>query len=292
MYITFSCFQNKNFTINHGIWKGKSLWSLYKKAHTPFSWHKDAFKLAKKLNVVLFSTPFSKRAVDLLEKYKTPIYKIASFEITDLNLIDYVAKTKKPIIISTGMANINEIKSAINIIKKYHSKIVILHCVSSYPTPEMEANIINIKNLQKKFKGCIVGISDHTDDINSSLCATALGASLIEKHFKISNQLKTLDSRFSITPNQLYQLKKQSIRIFNSIGKTNTGVEKVERNFLKLRRSIFAIKNIKRGEKLSTSNIATYRPKIGIDAKYYFNILGKKVKKNILKFSPIYLKNL
>tara|TARA_Y100000590_G_scaffold469438_1_gene657000 strand:- start:8340 stop:9383 length:1044 start_codon:yes stop_codon:yes gene_type:complete len=284
--------KNKNFTINHGIWKGKSLWSLYKKAHTPFSWHKDAFKLAKKLNVVLFSTPFSKRAVDLLEKYKTPIYKIASFEITDLNLIDYVAKTKKPIIISTGMANINEIKSAINIIKKYHSKIVILHCVSSYPTPEMEANIINIKNLQKKFKGCIVGISDHTDDINSSLCATALGASLIEKHFKISNQLKTLDSRFSITPNQLYQLKKQSIRIFNSIGKTNTGVEKVERNFLKLRRSIFAIKNIKRGEKLSTSNIATYRPKIGIDAKYYFNILGKKVKKNILKFSPIYLKNL
>ena len=164
--------------------------------------------------------------------------------------------------------------------------------MSSYPTPETDANIINIKNLQKNFKDCIIGISDHTDDINSSLCATALGASLIEKHFKISNKLKTLDSKFSITPSQLHQLKKQSVQIFNSIGKSSSGVEKVEKNFLKLRRSIFAIKNIKKGEKLSKTNIATYRPKIGIDAKYYFNILGKRAKKNILKFSPIYSKNI
>tara|TARA_B100001123_G_C15245267_1_gene1000641 strand:- start:558 stop:1601 length:1044 start_codon:yes stop_codon:yes gene_type:complete len=284
--------KNKNFLIKKGIWKGKSLWNLYKKAHTPFSWHKDAFKLAKKLNVILFSTPFSKRAVDLLEKYKTPIYKIASFEITDFNLIDYVARTKKPIIISTGMANINEIATAINTIKKYHSKIVILHCVSSYPTPEKEANVINIKNLQKKFKDCIIGISDHTEDINSSLCATALGASLIEKHFKISSKLKTLDSKFSITPSQLQQLKSQSVQIFNSIGKSSSGAAKIEKNFLKLRRSIFAIKNIKKGEKLSKSNTATFRPRIGIDAKHYFDILGKKAKKNILKFSPIYFKNI
>ena len=284
--------KNKNFIIQQGIWKGKHLWDLYKKAHTPYSWHKDAFALAKKLRIVLFSTPFSQRAVDLLEKFKTPIYKIASFEITDLNLIDYVARTKKPIIISTGMANEKEIIEAINIIKRYHSKIIILHCVSGYPTPENDTNMITIKKLQTRFNNHIIGISDHTNDINSSLCATALGASLIEKHFKISSKIKTLDSKFSITPKQLYQLKKQSLKIFNSIGKPNIGAEKIEKNSIKLRRSIFAVKNIKKSEKLSKSNIATYRPKIGIDAKYYFNILGKKVKKNILKFSPIYSKNI
>jgi pseudaminic acid synthase len=285
--------KNNNFRIKQGIWKGKYLWNLYEEAHTPFSWHREAFKLAKKLGIILFSTPFSNRAVDFLEKLKVPIYKISSFEITDVKLVDCIAKTKKPVIISTGMASIKEIQVAIKIIRKYHSKIIILYCVSGYPTPEDQANIINLKNFKNKFKNSIIGISDHTNDINSSLAATALGASVIEKHFKISRKLKSPDSKFSITPEQLKQLKNQSLKIFKSLGKKIfNGKKNIEKNSLKLRRSIYATKDIKKNEKLSKYNISTYRPKIGLDAKYYFNILGKKTNKNIYKFSPIYIKNL
>ena len=172
----------KNFIINDGLWKKKSLWELYQKAHTPFSWHKDAFILAKKLNITLFSSPFSTRAVDLLEKFKVKLYKIASFEITDLNLIDYVAK-KKPIILSTGMASIKEIKKAISVIKKYHNKIILLYCVSGYPTKEKEMNISTIYYFKKIFKDYLIGLSDHTDNIYSSLAATSFGVAVIEKHF-------------------------------------------------------------------------------------------------------------
>lgn len=284
--------KNNNFVIKQGIWKGKYLWDLYKKAHTPFSWHKDAFALAKKLNIVLFSTPFSRRAVDLLEKLKTPIYKIASFEITDLDLIDYIAKTKKPIIISTGMANQKEIQKAITVIKKYHSKIIILHCVSGYPTKESEANVITLKELQTKFKNYNIGLSDHTADINSSLAAASHGACIIEKHFKISNDIKSLDSKFSINPKQLKILRERSTKIFLSLGTAKIGLKNPEKNSLIFRRSIFAVKDIKRGEKLTKKNIRTFRPKIGIGAEHYFNILGKKASKNIKKSFPIYRSNL
>ena len=230
--------KNNNFRIKQGIWKGKYLWDLYKEAHTPFSWHREAFKLAKKLGIVLFSTPFSNRAVDFLEKLKAPIYKISSFEITDIKLVNYIAKTKKPVIISTGMASMKEIKAAVKVIKKYHSKIIILHCVSGYPTPEDQANIINLKDLKNKFKNSLIGISDHTNDINSSLAATSLGASIIEKHFKISSSLKSHDSKFSIAPEQLKQLKNQSSKIFNSLGK------KILREKKKNRKKFFKIKAI------------------------------------------------
>ena len=141
--------KTKKFLIKSGTWRGKNLWDLYSNGFTPFSWHKDAFKLAKKLKIPIFSSPFSKRAVDLLESLKTPIYKIASFEITDLSLIDYVARKKKPIIISTGMATLTEIKRAIKIIEKYHDKIIILYCVSGYPTQEKDTNILTIKKFKK-----------------------------------------------------------------------------------------------------------------------------------------------
>ena len=140
--------RDKNFIIKKGKWKGKKLWDIYKKVHTPFSWHKDAFRLAKKLNIILFSTPFSIRAFNFLKKFDPPLYKISSFEITDFNLINHVAKTKKPIIISTGMANEKEIKKAISIISKYHKKIIVLHCVSGYPIKDTDANISTIKKLQ------------------------------------------------------------------------------------------------------------------------------------------------
>ena len=283
---------NKNygkFIIKEGIWKKKKLWDLYKKAHTPFSWHKDAFKIAKQFNKVLFSSPFSTRAVDLLEKLNCKIYKIASFEITDFKLIDYVASKKKPIIISTGMASINEIKDAIKIIKKYHNKIIILHCVSNYPTKLKNINLDRITALKKIFPKIMIGISDHTNNIYSSIAATTYGVVVIEKHFKLNNKVKSPDAIFSITPEKLNELKLTSKEVFNSKKKVNVIKQKISLN---LRRSIFAKKFIKKGEKISLENIETYRPKIGICASKVFKILGKKARHNIPVGKALYYKNL
>lgn len=273
-----------NFRINEGLWKGKKLWDLYQKACTPFSWHQDAFKIAKKLNKQIFSSPFSIRAVDLLESLDCKIYKIASFEITDFKLISYIASKKKPIIISTGMANLNEIKKAVDLIRKYHSKIIIMHCVSNYPTDLEDINLERIDFLKKKFPNTYIGISDHTNNIYSSIAATTYGIVAIEKHVKLNEKTKTLDSTFSITPDRLKKLKEATKKIFLSKKrKRNQQISK------KLRRSIYAIKNIKKNEKLSKHNIDTFRPYTGICASNYFKILTKKVKKNIKTGEPIFM---
>lgn len=283
---------NKNygsFKINKGIWKGQKLWSLYRKACTPFTWHRDAFKIAKKYNKIIFSSPFSLRAVDLLESLGCKLYKIASFEITDLKLIKYIASKKKPIIISTGMASLDEIKKAIKIINKYHSKIIILHCVSSYPTKLSEINLERINFLKKKFPKCLIGVSDHTDNIYSSIAATTYDIVAIEKHFKINDKSKTPDSDFSILPNQLSELKKVTKEIKISKLSKNKNFDKINK---KLRRSIFAKKNIKKNDKISKFNIDTLRPYIGICASNYFKILNKKVKKDIKAGNPIFVKDI
>lgn len=289
--ITIKKLDNR-FVLKKGIWKNKSLWEIYKKACTPFIWHKDAFNLAKKLNIILFSSPFSKRAVDLLEKFKVRLYKIASMEITDYQLIDYIAQKRKPIILSTGMASINEIRNAIKIINKYHNKIIILYCVSGYPTSEKESNLNSISFYKKAFKNYNIGISDHTDDIITSLTASALGAKVIEKHFIISKRSKTVDSKFSIDAKQLKELHSKVQRVHQSLGGYYKKIQKVEKDNLKYRRSIFAIKDIKKGEILTEKNIASFRPKIGINSNRFFHILGRKVKNNIKKFNPIFEKEL
>ena len=280
--------RGKKFRMNSGTWKGKFLWDLYRKAHTPFSWHYDAFKLAKKLNITLFSSPFSKRAVDLLEEFKVPLYKVASFEITDLELIDYIARKRKPIIISTGMASLKEIKNAIKVIEKYHKKIIILYCVSGYPTKISEANISTIKIFKKLFKNYLIGISDHTNDIYSALAATSLGATVIEKHFILNKKMKSVDRSFSIDCTDLNNLKNFSKNIHLALGKPYIGPKKNEINSLKLRRSIFAIKDINKGEKFSKNNIRSYRPKIGIGSEKYVEVLGKTAKRKFIKGSPIF----
>jgi len=283
--------KNKNYKIKSGIWKSSTLWSIYQKAHTPFIWHKDAFDLAKKIGTTIFSTPFSKRAVDYLEKLKNPIYKISSFEITDLNLIKYIASKRKPIILSTGNSTIDEIKKALKIINNYHNKVTILHCVSNYPTLEDDAQVNFITQLKKIFNKNPIGLSDHTDDINSSLAATALGAVVIEKHFKISNKIKSPDSKFSILPYQLQNLKSLSSQIHKTLGN-----QKIDKNqnlkSLFFRRSIFANRDLKKGEKIKENNISVLRPKIGIGAENFFKIIGKKLKRDIKKDSPIYTKDL
>ena len=279
--------KNNFFKIKSGIWKNKYLWDLYKSAHTPFNWHKDAFKLAKKHKKILFSSPFSIRAVDLLEDLGCKLYKIASFEITDLKLINYIASKKKPIIISTGMASTREIKLALKEIRKYHNKIVILHCVSSYPTKLENINLHRINELKKKFNSNQIGLSDHTNDIISSLLSLSYGVVAIEKHFKINDKFKTPDSTFSITPDQLYKLKKDSISIYKSLEKKNNNSEKIS---IKLRRSIFAKKDIEKNTIMTRENIETFRPLVGICASKYFKILGKKVNKKIKKGEPIFSK--
>ncbi len=275
---------SKLFKIKKGIWKNKSLWKIYESAHTPFVWHVDAFKLANKMNKILFSSPFSLRAVDLLEKMNVPIYKISSFEITDLKLINYIASKKKPIIISTGMAEMSEIKSAIKEINKFHKKIIILHCVSDYPTILKNTELYKIKELKKTFKNYLIGISDHTDNNTSSLIASTLGIVAIEKHFKLNSKEKTIDSNFSIDSKQLKKLKNNLDDIFFSLKKRKKRIKKM----IYIRRSIFSKKDIKKGEKISMENIETFRPKIGICASEFFKILGKKSKRNIKAFTSIF----
>ena len=263
--------QNTKFKIKKGIWKNKYLWDLYKEAHTPYSWHKEAFAITRKYRKVLFSSPFSKRAVDFLEKFKVPVYKIASFEITDLKLINYIASKKKPIIISTGMAYKKEIKNAIKEINKFHNKIIILHCVSSYPTILEDTNLNRILKLKSIFKKNLIGLSDHTDDIISSIISLPLKIVAIEKHYKLSKKDKSPDSSFSITPDQLKKLKEYILSIHKALNKSKL---KDSSNKI-LRRSIFSLKILIRMTKITKKNIDTFRPKVGISVEFYFDVLEK-----------------
>ena len=280
---------NKSFNIKN--WDKKKIWNLYTKAQTPYAWHKDAFSLARKLEIELFSSPFSENAVDFLQTFNVKLFKIASFEITDLKLVKKIARTKKPIIVSTGMASLHEIRECIKMINKYHNKIVLLHCVSGYPTPESEANLKRIITLKNKFKNINIGLSDHTNNITTSIASIPYDTVFIEKHFILSKKLKSLDKNFSIDPIELRNLSKLSKIVYSSIGNGNFKIQKNEKKSLKFRRSIFSIKKIKKGEKFSYKNISTFRPEVGVSAKFFFNVLEKKAKKDIPLNSPIYFEN-
>jgi len=280
--------KNKKFQIKGGLWDKKYLWDLYQKAQTPYSWNESAFILAKKLGITLFSTPFSIKAVNFLEKQKVKLYKIASLENTDLNLVKRIAQTKKPIIISTGASSFSEIKQALKIINSYHNKVIILHCVSEYPTPLNEANLSRISKLKKVFKNNLIGLSDHTKTIDTSLASIPLGTVVIEKHFKDSKKNKSLDSEFSITPNELYELKQKSLIFFNISKIKKTEINKIDQKNSKNKRSLFAKIFIKKNEKININNVISLRPKIGIGAENYFKIIGKISKRNIKKDEPIY----
>ena len=273
---------NKKFKIKKGIWKNLNLYNLYKKAQTPYDWHYDAFKLAKKNKIKLFSTPFSIKSYKFLKKFKPPFYKIASFEITDLNLIENIAKERIPIILSTGIANINEIKNAVNTIKKFHSEIILLYCVSGYPTPSSEINFDNFEYLKKETGVKHVGFSDHTKGIKVTLKALKYNICLIEKHFIINKRIKSPDSLFSINPTELKNLKKKIInkknlnKFFHYPLNHKKKITPSERRSLIFRRSIFVTKDIQKNEKFTSKNISCYRPKIGICASKYKKIIGMR----------------
>ena len=208
----------KYFKIKHGIWKGYKLWDLYNKAQTPYKWHKKLFDYAKKINIKIFSTPFDEDAVDFLEKLNCPIYKVASFELTDLSLIK-IAKTKKPIIISTGLGNLDEIEQAYNVAKRNGSSdITLLYCVSNYPSKIKDFNLNNIKILKNKFK-CRIGLSDHSNDNIVAKTAVALGAEVIEKHIALGRQKKGLDIEFSLKGNQIKKFRDDIDNVQNLVGK-------------------------------------------------------------------------
>ena len=272
---------NKNFKIKSGLWKGKNLWKLYRQACTPFSWHREAFDLAREKKITLFSTPFSLRSLNFLKKFKPHLYKIASFELTDHKLVNEVAKLKKPIILSTGLSTLREINSSIKIIKRHHNKIILLYCVSGYPTPINEINFNEINKIKKSTGIKQIGFSDHTDGIEASLEAINKKVFMIERHFTVNKNSKSPDVKFSINPDELRILKKFSISkaVFNQKKKKVVS----EKNSKIFRRSIYAIQNIKKNERFSSKNIDCFRPNIGLGSENYFQILNKRSNKNIKK---------
>ena len=280
----------KYFKITKGIWKGNNLWNLYNKAKTPYEWHKELFNYAKKIGILCFSTPFDENAVDLLEKLKCPIYKVASFEMTDIPLIKKIAKTKKPMIISTGLANLNEIKTTFDIARKNGAKdITLLYCVSNYPSKLSDFNLNNIKILKEKFK-CKVGLSDHSTDVKVAIAAIASGAEVIEKHIALKNQKKGFDLKFSIKGNEIKKLKKIMNETYGMVRKFNFYNNKSDKINLNSRRSIFVVKKIKKDEKFSKLNIKRIRPGYCVAPKYYEKIIGKKSLKNLSPGTPFSLK--
>jgi len=285
----------KYFKIKQGLWKGYNLWDLYNKAQTPLKWHKELFRYGKSLGIKIFSTPYDETAVDFLETLHCPIYKISSFEMTDLNLIKKASKTKKPLIISTGMANLDEIETSFKVAKRNGAKdITLLYCVSNYPSSINDFNLNNIKILKDKFK-CRVGISDHSTDNRVAIASVACGAEVIEKHIALDNQKKGLDIDFSIKGKEIKKLRDDIDIAFNLLGKNIFFRNKNENKSKVFRRSIFTTKKIKKGQKFTKNNLKVVRPGYGIEPKYFNKILNKKSPKNIDKHEPLkseILKNL
>ena len=284
--------KNKYFKIRDksNLWNGYYLHDLYKKGSTPYSWHKKIFDKAKSLGLDYFSSPFDVNAVDFLESLNVKMYKIASFEITDLKLIEKIASTKKTTFISTGMATKKEIFNVIEIFKKKRNKnYILLKCTSNYPSDPSDSNILTIKDMKNEFK-CPVGISDHTLGIGVPLASVALGAQVVEKHFKLksSSKKRALDDAFSLIPEQMTQLVCESKNVWKSIGKISYGPSKNEKKSLIFRRSLFATKNIKKGDFFTSDNIGIFRPNIGLQPKEFDKIVGKKSKKSIKKGSPLF----
>lgn len=279
--------QKEYFKIKNGLWKGYTYWDLYNKAHTPLEWHQELFSYAKKKKIIIFSTPFDETAVDFLEKLNCPFYKVSSFEMTDLPLIKKIAKTKKTIIISTGMASLKEIETTYKYAKKYGSKkIILLYCVSNYPSKNSDFNIKNIKILKQKFK-CEVGLSDHSKDNLIAALSVSQGATIIEKHIALENQKKGFDIEFSLKGKELREFRKVIDETYNLLKNNQFSRSKSENKSKKFRRSIFAVKKIKKGEKFDINNVRRIRPGYGLQPSYYNLLLGKKSPINISAETPL-----
>jgi pseudaminic acid synthase len=284
--ITLNC-DSEDFRIRGGLWDGRTLFELYQEAHMPWDWHAPLFEHARKHGITIFSSPFDNSAVDLLEDLNTPAYKIASFEAVDLALIKYVATTGKPMIISTGMANAEEIQEAIEAAQAGGCKqLAILHCVSGYPAPPEDYNLRTIPNMKQRF-GLVTGLSDHTLNNTTAITSVAMGASIIEKHFTLDRKGGGPDDSFSLEPAELSTLCKDSKSAWAALGKVDYGRKSSEEGNAKFRRSLYFVHNLKAGELITSHHVKSIRPGYGLEPKFLENVLGKVTTKDVASGSPV-----
>lgn len=273
--------ERADFQIRSGLWAGLSLYELYEWAHTPWEWHATLFEHARKLGITLFSSPFDTTAVDLLEKLGAPAYKIASFEAIDLPLIRYVARTGKPMIISTGMSNAEEIKDAIDAAREGGCKeLAILRCVSGYPAPASDYNLRTISDMQKRF-GLLTGLSDHTLDNTTAVASVAMGASIIEKHFTLDRAGGGPDDSFSLEPTEFCELCRNVSTAWEAMGSVNYDRKSSEIDNVKFRRSLYFVKSLKAGERVAADAVRSVRPGFGLAPKHWDAVVGAVLKTDV-----------
>lgn len=269
------------------IWDGKTLYQLYQEAYTPWEWQPKLKKMANGLGLTCFSSPFDPTAVDFLEKMKVPAYKVASFEITDIPLIKYMASKGKPIIISTGIATLSDIEEAISACKEMgNNQIILLKCTSSYPTPFEEVNLRIIPNLIETFK-VPVGLSDHTQGISVPIAAVALGAKVIEKHFILDRKMGGADSKFSLEPQEFAAMVKAVREAEKALGVVNYELTDKMKKSRELSRSLYVVENIKKGQRITEKNVKSIRPGFGLPPKYLSQVIGRTARKKVEKGTPL-----
>ena len=285
--LTINC-KNDYFKINHGTaWDGEYLFDLYQRAHTPWEWHPEIFRVAKEEGIICFSSPFDNTAVDLLEELKSPIYKIASFEIQDIPLISYAASKGKPMILSTGIAEIEDIELAIETCKKAgNNDITILKCTSAYPADPKDGNLLSIPDIEKRFK-VKAGLSDHTMGIEGPVVATALGASVIEKHFILDKTIGGPDAHFSLDEKEFTEMVDAVRKAEEMMGVVDYKMTENKKKSRQFSRSLFIVKDVKAGEKITNENVRSIRPGFGMHPKYLSKLLGKEFNQNIKAGEPL-----
>jgi N-acetylneuraminate synthase len=289
--ITLDC-DSYEFKIRGGLWDGRSLYELYEEAHMPWAWHKPLFDHARMLGITLFSSPFDNTAVDLLEDLNAPAYKIASFEVVDLPLIRYAAGTGKPMIISTGMADAEEIQEAIDAARDGGCKeLAILHCVSGYPAPATDYNLRTIPDMIQRF-GLVTGLSDHTLDNSTAIASVALGASIIEKHFTLDRRGGGPDDSFSLEPADMAELCLGACNAWQALGRIDYGRKVSEQGNVQFRRSLYFVMDMKEGERITTEKVKSIRPGFGLAPKHLDHVLGAVVAIDVVRGTPVRLEHL
>ncbi|MFZ5632094.1 MAG: pseudaminic acid synthase [Bacillota bacterium] len=269
------------------LWKGKSLYELYQEAYTPWEWHRPIFNRCRELGLIGFSTPFDETAVDFLESLGVPCYKVASFENTDIPLIKKIAATGKPMLISTGMATVAELDETVRAAREAGCRdLILLKCTSTYPATPENTNILTIPHMRELFQ-CQAGLSDHTMGIGVAVASVALGATVIEKHFTLRRADGGVDSAFSLEPEEMQALVVESERAWQSLGKVSYGPTEKEKSSLRYRRSLYVARDMKAGDVFTGENLRAVRPGFGLPPTYYQSLLGKKVKRDVKKGTPV-----
>lgn len=289
--ITLKC-ETPDFRIEHGLWAGRTLYELYEEAHTPWEWHRPLFDFARKKGITIFSSPFDETSVDFLEDLGAPAYKIASFEAVDLPLIRYVASTKKPLIISTGMATRDEIFDAVATARDAGcNEIALLRCVSAYPARPEDYNLRTIPDMESEF-GCVIGLSDHTIENSTAVASVALGASLIEKHFTLDRNAGGPDDSFSLEPSELNNLVSSARAAWLALGGVSYGPNSGESENTRFRRSLYFVQDMKEGQVITRESVRSVRPGFGLPPKQLPELLGKKVSRDVRYGEPVTLKDI